>query len=48
MYMKEIIEAFPRRHENRMYRILLWNIIGYERKFRQRQAKRYPLADRFI
>lgn len=48
MYMDAIKEAFPRRHDSKMTRILLWNVIGYERKFRAAQAKRYPLSDRFI
>lgn len=48
MYMDAIKETFPRRHESRMIRIMLWNIIGYERKYRAKQAKRYPLSERFI
>lgn len=48
MYMDEITKMWPRRHESPMLRIILWNVIGYERKFRSTQVKRYPLAQRFI
>jgi hypothetical protein len=48
MYMEAIREMYPRRHESMMFRMYLWNVIGYERKFRAKQARRYPLSERFI
>lgn len=48
IYMEAIKESWPKRNDNVYIRTMLWNVIGYERKFRARQAKRYPLAERFI
>jgi len=46
-YMDVIRECYPKRH-NPFIRVHLWNAIGAERRFRIRQARRYPYSERFI
>lgn len=46
--MAYIAHQFPHRNDNVFIRTLLWNAIGYERKFRARQSARYPLRERFM
>jgi hypothetical protein len=43
-----IAMQFPHRNDNIFTRTILWNCIGYERKFRRRQAMRYPPNRRFV
>lgn len=45
--LEYIRQMYPKRHESRYLRIILWNAIGAERRLRIRQARRYPYNRRF-
>jgi hypothetical protein len=46
-YTEVIREYWALRHDNFILRIMLWNCIGAEHRYRIRQVRRYPYDHRF-